>query len=93
MASSRGSPDPIGVLQITVLEARSLPAADFSFAGGSSDPYVVVRIGQSSWQTAKRHKTLAPVWGPAHCMERASRLILASECLIEGYNKAITRLL
>ena len=57
------SPDPIGVLSVTLLEASSLPAADFGFAGGSSDPYVVVKIGSKSWQSLKRMKTLNPKWG------------------------------
>ena len=61
------SPDPIGVLSVTLLEAARLPAADFGFAvggsGGSSDPYVVVKIGSKSWQSLKRMKTLNPKWG------------------------------
>ena len=57
------SPDPIGVLHVTLLGATALPAADFGFAGGSSDPYVVVKIGSKSWQSLRRMKTLNPKWG------------------------------
>ena len=60
------TPDPIGVLHMAILEAKDLPIADFGFAGGSSDPYVVVKIGSSQWQTAKLKRTLNPVWGQAH---------------------------
>ncbi|CAE7171106.1 esyt2-b [Symbiodinium pilosum] len=61
------SPAPIGALHLVVLEARNLPAADFGFTGkGSSDPYVVIKIGSSSFQTSCQVKTLNPVWGPAH---------------------------
>ncbi|CAK9023277.1 Extended synaptotagmin-2 (E-Syt2) [Durusdinium trenchii] len=63
------SPDPIGVLYITIWEARDLPAADISLRGSSSDPYVVVKVGNNSWQTIKRTRTLRPVWGPAHSMD------------------------
>lgn len=63
------SPDPIGVLQVTILEARDLPVADFGLAGGSSDPYVVVKIGTTKWTTSKRVKTLNPHWGKAHSMD------------------------
>jgi len=63
------SPDPIGVLQLTILEARDLPVADFGLAGGSSDPYVVVKIGTTTWTTLKRVKTLNPKWGKAHSMD------------------------
>ena len=49
------------------VQARNLPAADFGFTGkGSSDPYVVIKIGSSSFQTSCQVKTLNPVWGPAH---------------------------
>ncbi|OLP85676.1 Extended synaptotagmin-2-B [Symbiodinium microadriaticum] len=61
------SPAPIGALHFAVLEARNLPAADFGFTGkGSSDPYVIVKIGNCSFQTKCQAKTLDPVWGPAH---------------------------
>ncbi|CAE6927885.1 esyt3 [Symbiodinium sp. CCMP2592] len=61
------SPAPIGALHLAVLEARNLPAADFGFTGkGSSDPYVIIKIGNSSFQTKCQAKTLDPVWGPAH---------------------------
>lgn len=63
------SPDPIGVLHVTLLGATALPAADFGFAGGSSDPYVVVKIGSKSWQSLRRMKTLNPKWGRAHAMD------------------------
>ena len=64
------SPAPIGALHIAVLEARNLPAADFGFTGrGSSDPYVSIKIGNSSFQTSCQAKTLNPVWGPAHACD------------------------
>eukprot|EP00438_Fugacium_kawagutii_P021045 Skav222601 [mRNA] locus=scaffold5038:47809:55965:+ [translate_table: standard] len=46
--------------------ARDLPAADFGFGGGSSDPYVVVKVGTTSFTSVKRVKTLNP---QAHAMD------------------------
>jgi hypothetical protein len=48
-------------LAVTVLEGRSLLAADFD---GTSDPYVVVRVGSQEVYTSKvRRSTLNPNWG------------------------------
>eukprot|EP00931_Biecheleriopsis_adriatica_P021665 TRINITY_DN14108_c0_g1_i1.p1 TRINITY_DN14108_c0_g1~~TRINITY_DN14108_c0_g1_i1.p1 ORF type:complete len:746 (-),score=111.98 TRINITY_DN14108_c0_g1_i1:83-2320(-) len=57
------SPVPLGVMHISVLEARNLPSADFN---GSSDPYVRVRVGQNKYETCGRSATLNPVWGKPH---------------------------
>lgn len=54
-----------GVLKIRVMSAKNLRAADFSVTGGgSSDPYVVVKIGGKfdQKQTKVINKNLNPVW-------------------------------
>ncbi|KAG9295993.1 hypothetical protein G9A89_011845 [Geosiphon pyriformis] len=47
------------ILRIGVLAARDLAAAD---KDGSSDPYVVVRVGNQKYQTPVINKNLNPVW-------------------------------
>lgn len=54
------SPRPVGVLRLEVLKARDLRAADML---GTSDPYVVLRVGAGEYQTKTIHKTLNPDWG------------------------------
>ncbi len=39
-------PSPQGVLQILVSEARHLMKKDHSLAGGKSDPYITISIGE-----------------------------------------------
>ena len=50
------------LLQVTVLRARSLPAADRSLTGASSDPYVTLQFGKQVRQTNVQKKTLQPHW-------------------------------
>eukprot|EP00397_Hematodinium_sp_SG-2012_P014640 GEMP01014888.1.p1 GENE.GEMP01014888.1~~GEMP01014888.1.p1 ORF type:complete len:699 (+),score=207.58 GEMP01014888.1:190-2286(+) len=57
------NPPPRGVLRLTVLEMRNLPAADFSmFGAGSSDPYAEVSVGAQNWKSDKVMGTLNPVF-------------------------------
>jgi len=57
------SPLPLGVLQVEVLEARNVKAADVSITGHKkSDPFVEVKIGYDKIRTSTVAGTLNPVW-------------------------------
>jgi hypothetical protein len=63
------TPLPLGVLQVEVLEAKNLPAADTSITGTkSSDPYVCIKIGYDQVRTSTVPNTLNPVFNdpPGH---------------------------
>jgi hypothetical protein len=64
------SPIPLGMLEITVLEAEGLPAADTSLTGERtfSDPYVTVQVGYATMRTSTCPETLNPKWAepPGH---------------------------
>ncbi|XP_056138461.1 multiple C2 and transmembrane domain-containing protein 2 [Lampris incognitus] len=49
----------IGFLQVKVIKAADLPAADLN---GKSDPYCVIELGNSKLQTQTIYKTLNPEW-------------------------------
>lgn len=53
------------LLQVTVVRGSDLPASDFSFDGGKSDPYVVVECGGAQRKTTVVKNDLNPVWQPA----------------------------
>eukprot|EP01062_Namystynia_karyoxenos_P024194 TRINITY_DN19405_c0_g1_i1.p1 TRINITY_DN19405_c0_g1~~TRINITY_DN19405_c0_g1_i1.p1 ORF type:complete len:1390 (+),score=491.81 TRINITY_DN19405_c0_g1_i1:73-4170(+) len=55
-------PRPSGVLRITVRSASNLEAADTGIGGKSSDPYVRVRVGATTWKGPVVKKTLNPEW-------------------------------
>lgn len=57
-------PDPIGVLQIVVKSAYDLKAADTAFfsKNRTSDPYVVIEVGRSSWTSSVMKATTSPTW-------------------------------
>ncbi|XP_074624645.1 extended synaptotagmin-2-like isoform X1 [Acropora palmata] len=56
-------PLPDGVLRIEVLEAKDLIKKDIGvFKKGSSDPYVVLRVGAKTFRTKTKDSTLNPVW-------------------------------
>ncbi|CAJ1351060.1 unnamed protein product, partial [Effrenium voratum] len=45
-------PEPLGVLRVLLRRGKDLRAADVGFTGGrSSDPYVVMEVGQARWQS------------------------------------------
>jgi Ca2+-dependent lipid-binding protein len=46
-------------LRVTIAEARELPAAD---RGGTSDPFVKLKVGRHQAKTEIIKKTLDPVW-------------------------------
>eukprot|EP01116_Phalansterium_solitarium_P019851 TRINITY_DN5699_c0_g1_i3.p1 TRINITY_DN5699_c0_g1~~TRINITY_DN5699_c0_g1_i3.p1 ORF type:complete len:641 (-),score=250.99 TRINITY_DN5699_c0_g1_i3:287-2209(-) len=50
----------VGVLVITVAEARGLIGTDI---GGSADPFVTLSFGKSTFKTKCVKTSLAPVWG------------------------------
>ena len=50
---------PFAKLQVQVLEARGLAAADF---GGSSDPYCIVKCEEEEFRSHVCNNTLTPVW-------------------------------
>jgi len=54
-----------GVLTISVIRAEKLPVGDPSWVPGlpgSSDPFVVVKLGAQEYQTGVKKKTLNPEW-------------------------------
>eukprot|EP00930_Biecheleria_cincta_P044956 TRINITY_DN30975_c0_g1_i2.p1 TRINITY_DN30975_c0_g1~~TRINITY_DN30975_c0_g1_i2.p1 ORF type:complete len:660 (-),score=103.90 TRINITY_DN30975_c0_g1_i2:67-1884(-) len=67
------NPAPVGVLQVQVLAARNLVGVDINLAApisGSrtSDPYCVLRLGDSTMQTGTRNCTLHPDWSDDKAM-------------------------
>mmetsp|Transcript_20203 Transcript_20203/g.47122 ORF Transcript_20203/g.47122 Transcript_20203/m.47122 type:complete len:820 (-) Transcript_20203:219-2678(-) len=60
---SMKSPMPIGLLELEILEAENLIAADTSLTGKqSSDPYVEFRVGLAKMRTSTISNTLNPKW-------------------------------
>lgn len=55
-------PPPRGVLRVLVKSGSQLRAADLNLTGASSDPYVVIEVGQQRWQSSVVEKSLNPVW-------------------------------
>eukprot|EP00931_Biecheleriopsis_adriatica_P077018 TRINITY_DN50661_c0_g1_i1.p1 TRINITY_DN50661_c0_g1~~TRINITY_DN50661_c0_g1_i1.p1 ORF type:complete len:436 (+),score=86.74 TRINITY_DN50661_c0_g1_i1:145-1308(+) len=55
-------PDPVGVIRILARSASGLRAADIGITGRSSDPYIVIEVGQQRWQSPVIKKSLDPVW-------------------------------
>ncbi|CAE8742665.1 unnamed protein product [Polarella glacialis] len=56
-------PDPVGILRVLVRSATNLRAADMNLLGPkTSDPYVIIEVGQQKWRTSVVSKTLNPVW-------------------------------
>mmetsp|Transcript_42106 Transcript_42106/g.111167 ORF Transcript_42106/g.111167 Transcript_42106/m.111167 type:complete len:608 (-) Transcript_42106:81-1904(-) len=56
-------PEPIGVLRLLMRSARDLPGGDLNLDGTrTSDPYVIVELGQCSWRSKTVHKTTNPRW-------------------------------
>lgn len=61
---------PRGYLHVVVHHARGLLAADTSLVGKkSSDPYVVLSLGERSQRTEVVSQNLDPVWGQAFCFD------------------------
>ncbi|KAJ0791402.1 putative ADP-ribosylation factor GTPase-activating protein AGD11/12/13 [Helianthus annuus] len=56
--STKGMVEFIGVLKITVVKGTNLAVRDML----SSDPYVVLTLGQQKAQTTVRNSNLNPVW-------------------------------
>lgn len=61
-ASQLNSPAPEGVLRIRIMRASGLQASDVSLGGGSSDPFVRVKLGNQTRKTPVISKTLEPEW-------------------------------
>ncbi|CAK9035332.1 unnamed protein product [Durusdinium trenchii] len=55
-------PPPKGVLRVLVKSAKGLRAADLKLSGASSDPYVMIEVGQQQWRSSVIEKSLNPVW-------------------------------
>eukprot|EP00434_Breviolum_minutum_P008242 symbB.v1.2.007271.t1/scaffold442.1/size205228/9 len=55
-------PAPKGVLRVLVKSGCNLRAADLNLSGASSDPYVVIEVGQQRWQSSVIEKSLNPIW-------------------------------
>mmetsp|Transcript_122874 Transcript_122874/g.281814 ORF Transcript_122874/g.281814 Transcript_122874/m.281814 type:complete len:602 (-) Transcript_122874:64-1869(-) len=68
-------PPPLGVLQVRVKRATSLKAADFAvLSAATSDPYVTVQLGNTTWKSKVVHKNLNPVWS-----DEDATMLLVSE--------------
>lgn len=69
------------LLTISLHRASDLPASDFSFGGGKSDPYVTVDVERQTRKSACVKKNLNPVWSPAERfvfeIEDAARAIVS----------------
>ncbi|CAD5334250.1 unnamed protein product [Arabidopsis thaliana] len=50
--------EPLGLLQVTVIQGKKLVIRDFK----SSDPYVIVKLGNESAKTKVINNCLNPVW-------------------------------
>lgn len=56
-------PRPEAVIRVRLLRGNALTAKDFSVVGpGTSDPYVLMRMGTREYRTATIKKNLNPVW-------------------------------
>jgi Ca2+-dependent lipid-binding protein len=54
------NPAPVGVVSVTIIGAKDLAAFD---VGGTSDPYVVIKLGPESAKTSYKSRTCNPEWG------------------------------
>mmetsp|Transcript_73 Transcript_73/g.369 ORF Transcript_73/g.369 Transcript_73/m.369 type:complete len:280 (-) Transcript_73:159-998(-) len=54
-------PPNADILVLTLKKAENLMAADL---GGSSDPYIVFRLGETKFASSRKVATLNPVWEP-----------------------------
>lgn len=56
-------PMPDGLLRIEVLEAKDLIKKDIGIISkGSSDPYVILRVGAKTFHTKTKDSTVNPIW-------------------------------
>lgn len=56
-------PEPIGVLRLLLRSATGLRAADQGvLQASSSDPYVVIEVGQQRWKSQTVASSLSPTW-------------------------------
>lgn len=56
-------PMPDGLLRIEVLEAKDLIKKDIGIISkGSSDPYVILRVGAKTFRTKTKDSTVNPIW-------------------------------
>eukprot|EP00397_Hematodinium_sp_SG-2012_P012475 GEMP01012646.1.p1 GENE.GEMP01012646.1~~GEMP01012646.1.p1 ORF type:complete len:648 (+),score=103.31 GEMP01012646.1:50-1993(+) len=58
-------PLPSGIFELKLLKGKNLPAGDWSFTGGSSDPYCIVQIGGVKWTSEVVKSSLNPEWKDA----------------------------
>ncbi|KAJ3102687.1 hypothetical protein HDU96_009549 [Phlyctochytrium bullatum] len=65
MFNGSGSDVPVGVLKVTIFEAKDLKNREL---GGISDPYAVVKIGgeKEVARTSTVNQSLAPYWGETY---------------------------
>eukprot|EP01137_Pigoraptor_chileana_P014276 Opistho-2@4987 len=55
----------VGAVEVSVISAKDLRAADI---GGTSDPYVIVALGNTMFRTETKYKTLNPEWNRTHTL-------------------------
>ncbi|KAJ6820803.1 extended synaptotagmin-1 isoform X2 [Iris pallida] len=76
----RNSPPGSGTVELVLIEARDLIAADLR---GTSDPYVKVQYGNTKKRTKVIHKTLSPQWNQTlEFPDTGDRLVL----YVKDYN-------
>eukprot|EP00636_Phaeomonas_parva_P008758 CAMPEP_0118854398 /NCGR_PEP_ID=MMETSP1163-20130328/2602_1 /TAXON_ID=124430 /ORGANISM="Phaeomonas parva, Strain CCMP2877" /LENGTH=416 /DNA_ID=CAMNT_0006787113 /DNA_START=213 /DNA_END=1463 /DNA_ORIENTATION=+ len=75
-APLRDSPE--SKLFVNIMEARNLKASD---VGGSSDPFVVVKVGDKMLQTSVQRRSLNPVWNETFIIPGASLAELYQQTL------------
>ncbi|CAH1255460.1 MCTP1, partial [Branchiostoma lanceolatum] len=76
----------VGLLQVKVIKATGLLAADF---GGKSDPFCVLELTNARLQTQTIYKTLNPEWGKVFTFQvKDIHSILEVSCYDEDRNKS-----
>ena len=75
-----------GNLTITIWKATGLAAMD---RGGTSDPYVVIKVGKNKVKTTVRAKTLSPVWDEKFSFSTPRPTFLCFGAVDEGSLEAI----
>lgn len=77
-------PNPLGILRFTLLKGSGLRGMDSHFFGkNTSDPYVVVKIGQEVWTSPTISRSCDPTWTEDNVVdmpiyEQEQRLSLAA---------------
>lgn len=75
------------VIEVAVIRATDLIAADFHFGrSNSSDPYVNVTLGEISYKTSMKRNTLSPVWNESFEFRLKRRQVEATPLSLEVFD-------